>query len=103
MKQTGPSTQPSMDSFDIEMVIPHWEKMIKQSRSSSELKLHYDRLQFLARELDPFHQEFTPEIEQVLDFYGLKEALKNPFVFTNMLLQLLDLLENKLKDTSLLS
>jgi hypothetical protein len=70
---------------------------LKRTRSKKSLKLHQDRLQFLAQNFDPFKGEPISECQRILEFYGLEETLVNPFYYTNLLLQMLDQLEFRSK------
>lgn len=81
-------------------VLARFVASLKRTRSPKTLELHQKRLQFLAQNLDPFAGDISPECQQILDLYGLEDSLMNPFGFTNTLLQMLDLLEERTRPLS---
>lgn len=69
-----------------------------QKKSLDGLKLCQKKLNFLCLEFDPFNaDELTIEEENILDEYNLRETIKNPFEFTNVILQMLDIVEGEQK------
>ena len=70
---------------------------LKRVRSFRTLKTHQTTLQFLAQDFDPFTGEISSESKQILDLYQLESAMRDPYQFTNTLLQMLDLLEERIK------
>jgi hypothetical protein len=56
------------------------------------------KLNFLCLELDPYNAlELSTEEENILEEFQLKDYLSNPFEFTNIVLQLLNMTELELK------
>jgi hypothetical protein len=56
------------------------------------------KLNFLCLELDPYNAlELSTEEENILKEFQLKDYLSNPFEFTNIVLQLLNMTELELK------
>jgi hypothetical protein len=70
---------------------------MKRIRSPRSLELHQKRLNYLALHFDPFQAQANQECQQIITFYELDTLLDNPFAFTNTILQMLDLLEEKRK------
>lgn len=73
----------------------HFISSLKRTRSQKTLQLHQKRLQHLAQNFDPFAGEISPECQTILQHYRLDAS--DPFRFTNQLLQMLDLLEERTK------
>ncbi len=70
---------------------------LKRVRSLKTLQTHQKTLQFLAQDFDPFTTELSQESKQILSQYHLENLVGDPFGFTNTLLQMLDLLEERIK------
>jgi hypothetical protein len=70
---------------------------VKRAQSPETLKLHQQRLQFLAQNFDPFSGDPAGECAQIVALYELEATLSNPFEFTNALLLMLDAVEDALK------
>lgn len=66
---------------------------LKRVRSLKTVKLHQQRLSFLAQNFDPFVPEASAECAQVMALYQLE--VTDPYTFTNTLLRMLDILEEK--------
>lgn len=81
-------------------VLARFVASLKRTRSPKSLELHQKRLQFLAQNFDPFAGAASSECQQILDHYGLGPSTQNPFAFTNLLLQMLDLLEERTRPHS---
>jgi hypothetical protein len=90
--ENTPSTLPQ--------VLADFVASLKRTRSPKTLVLHQKRLQFLAQNFDPFAPTPESECMQILAFYKLTDLAQDPFRFTNVVLQMLDLLEEKLKATA---
>lgn len=56
------------------------------------------KLQFLGINFDPFQDEVSPEVSQIMENLALKEHMKNPYLATNILLRLLDKTEERLNN-----
>jgi hypothetical protein len=56
------------------------------------------KLKFLGLNYDPFNPEVPSECQQVMENLGLTQHLKNPYLATNILLQLLDKTEERLNN-----
>jgi len=59
-----------------------------------ELDIVIKKLNFLCLNFDPYDQEPSVEVENILNEYELEDYLANPFEFTNILLQMLDKTDN---------
>jgi hypothetical protein len=66
---------------------------VKRIRSLKTVKLHQQRLSYLAQHFDPFVPEASSECAQILALYQLE--VTDPYSFTNTLLRMLDTLEEK--------
>ena len=66
----------------------------------AELNLITTKLNYLCDKIDPYdlRDEQPIEIENILKEFNLNNTLVNPFVFTNRLLQYLDLTQNRSKE-----
>jgi hypothetical protein len=66
--------------------------------SSKSIGLIQKKLNFLCLELDPYNAlDLSNEEENILNEFHLKDFLTNPFEFTNIVLQLLNITELELK------
>lgn len=91
---------PAQDPQGLKSPLPPMESFVaklKRTRSLKSLKTHQKTLQFLAQDYDPFTSEVSSEARQILETYQLDGLLSDPFQFTNVLLQMLDLLEERIK------
>lgn len=91
---------PAQDSIRLQSPIHPMENFVskmKRVRSHKTLLTHQKTLQFLAQDFDPFTNEVSSEAKQILEAYHLEGMLADPFQFTNTLLQMLDLLEERIK------
>jgi hypothetical protein len=70
---------------------------LKRTRSKKTLELHQKRLQFLAQNFDPFAGDVSSECAQIMQQYQISLTALDPFRFTNLVLQMLDALEEKIK------
>ncbi len=70
---------------------------LKRTRSKKTLELHQKRLQFLAQNFDPFAGDVSSECAQIMQQYQISLEALDPFRFTNLVLQMLDALEEKIK------
>ena len=70
---------------------------LKRVRSLKTLQTHQKTLQFLALDFDPFTMDLSSEAKQILAQYHLEALVSDPFQFTNVLLRMLDLLEERIK------
>ena len=70
---------------------------MKRVRSLKTLKTHQKTLQFLALDFDPFTNDMSSEAKQIIAQYHLESEIADPFQFTNTLLRMLDLLEERIK------
>ena len=69
-----------------------------QDKSQIELRTVFNELNFLCLELDPYNSDdLSTEEKILLDKYNLEQYLGNTFEYTNVVLQLLDFLQNKIK------
>jgi hypothetical protein len=64
----------------------------------SQVDILMKKLQFLGLNFDPFGQDISTECQQVMDNLGLTNHLRNPYLATNILLQLLDKTEEHLNN-----
>ena len=76
-------------------LIEQFVSSLKRVRSAKTLAMHQKRLQYLAQNFDPFSGTMNNECQQVVTFYGLDGAVQDPFLFTNVTLRMLDILEEK--------
>jgi hypothetical protein len=67
------------------------------SLSTKELKTTEMKLKYLCDNFNPFDQYISNETENILNEFSLMNFTKNPYEFTNILLQLIDKLENQIK------
>ncbi|MCO4754492.1 MAG: hypothetical protein KC478_08410 [Bacteriovoracaceae bacterium] len=66
-----------------------------------ELELTQKKLNWLCLEFDPYSgDELSSEETNIIEEYELEYSLSNPFEFTNIVLQMLDLLETEIKSRS---
>lgn len=63
----------------------------------SEVELILKKLQFLGIHFDPFQEVTVSEVKQIIEQLNLEIHLTNPYQATNLLLQLLDDAEERLK------
>ena len=76
------------------------EKFISemQGLKINELITIQKKLNYLCLELDPFNKlDLSIEEKNILNEFELNDSLTNPFEFTNLVLQLLDIVENQIK------
>lgn len=59
-----------------------------------ELDIVIKKLNFLCLNFDPYDQEPSIEVENILNEFELNDYLTNPFEFTNIVLQMLDKTDN---------
>lgn len=91
---------PASDSHILKSNIDPMEDFVakmKRVRSLKTLKTHQKTLQFLALDFDPFTTNLSNEAKQILAKYHLESEISDPFQFTNTLLRMLDLLEERIK------
>lgn len=63
------------------------------------LELVIKKLNYLCLEFDPYQtDELQTTVENILEEFSLTEYISNPFEFTNIVLQLLDITEEKIKN-----
>ncbi len=86
-----PFSAPSSGPSALEQFI----SSLKRVRSPKTLALHQKRLQYLAQNFDPFAGEADSECQQILALYHLEADARDPFRFTNLVLQMLDVLEER--------
>lgn len=78
-------------------LISSFEKEIKKLGKSGLEKL-VKKINFLCLNYNPYeNNELTQEEKNVVEELKLTHHLSNPFVFTNILLQMMDIVENQLK------
>ncbi len=93
---SSPEINPAHISFvSAADVLGPFVSSLKRVKSAKTLALHQKRLQFLAQNFDPFASTMSNECQQVVTFYGLDGAIQDPFLFTNVILRMLDVLEEK--------
>lgn len=94
------SQQGNLDSLDrpnssVQIVENFKNELKKASRNQLELTLK--KLNFLCLEFDPYQAEYLKvEEENILKEFDLMDTVKNPFEFTNTILQMLDNIETEL-------
>lgn len=76
-----------------------------QKLSLKKLSLKLGQLSYLAENFDPYQGvynglDISVELLNILNEFKLNEYTKNPFEFTNILLQLLDLTQEEAKKRS---
>lgn len=76
-------------------LIEQFVSSLKRVKSAKALALHQKRLQHLAQNFDPFAGTMSNECQQIVTFYHLDGAITDPFLFTNVILRMLDILEEK--------
>jgi hypothetical protein len=72
------------------------QKLLKGDLSFAELTMK--KLKFLGVNFDPFDLKASTECEQIMDQLGLTQHLSNPYLATNILLQLLDKTEERINN-----
>lgn len=75
-----------------------FENMVSKIENVVEAELLFKKLQFLGLNFDPFQEEIGDECKQIMDQLGITEQIQNPYLFTNLLLRLLDRTEEKLNN-----
>lgn len=68
---------------------------LKRVKSLKTINTHQKRLQHLAQHFDPFAGTMSNECQQIVTFYHLDGVVQDPFLFTNLILRMLDILEEK--------
>lgn len=63
----------------------------------SKVELLYKKLQFLGLHFDPFQEVTDSSVKTIIEQLNLEVHLSNPYAATNLLLQLLDDAEERLK------
>ena len=61
------------------------------------IDLIFKQLNFLGLHFDPFQEVVTSEVKQIIEQMNLEVHLANPYQATNLLLQLLDDTEERIK------
>ncbi|GEM_PF-1269794 len=85
---SGVSSQDYRESFKLGLsALDDFEKV----------DLIFKKLHFLGIHFDPFQDVEIPEVKQIIEQLGLITHLSNPYQATNLLLQLLDDAEERLK------
>lgn len=64
-----------------------------------QCKINYKKLSYLCHHYDPYDQSDieNTEVKNILNSTGLSEYIANPFEYTNLLLQMMDKSETKIK------
>ncbi len=70
---------------------------ISKLEDYSMVELLYKKLQFLGLHFDPFQEVTDLNVKQIIEQLNLEVHLSNPYSATNLLLQLLDDTEERLK------
>lgn len=67
--------------------------------SPDQLKIEYKKYSYLCHNYDPYDQSEIEnnEVKNILNISGLSEFIANPFEYTNLLLQIMDKCETKIK------
>lgn len=78
---------------DLQDLIDRFEIYINKL-GKKELDLVITKLNFLCLHFDPYDQNPTIEVENILNEYELENFISNPFEFTNIVLQMLDRTDN---------
>lgn len=77
----------------------HGFRDLISNQGLNDLKIHERKLKFLCLNFDPFDSgKQSLEVENILNDYELEHHLGSPFEFTNIILQLLDILEESIKN-----
>lgn len=84
---------PSQGVNNRQDLINRFEQHINQL-GKKELDLVIKKLNFVCLNFDPYEQEPTTEVENIMIDYELNEFMTNPFDFTNIVLQMLDKTDN---------
>lgn len=85
---TGPNSQDFRESFKHALSTLH---------DYSSVDLIFKKLNFLGLHFDPFQEATIPEVRQIIEQMNLEIHLSNPYQATNLLLQLLDDTEERIK------
>lgn len=68
------------------------------SKSRDGLEIALKKINYLCDNIDPYNcLDLSIEEENIINNYELKEFLSNPFDFTNIILQMIDIVEAQLK------
>jgi phosphoglucomutase len=70
---------------------------LSQLDELTKVDLIFKKLHFLGIHFDPFQEVTVPEVQQIIEQMNLEIHLSNPYQATNILLQLLDDTEERLK------
>jgi hypothetical protein len=84
----GVTSQDYRDSF---------KHALSQLDELNKVDLIFKKLHFLGIHFDPFQEVTVPEVQQIIEQMNLEIHLSNPYQATNILLQLLDDTEERLK------
>lgn len=97
-KRTSPNNQNS------EAAMPESLKDFREHLTrlgKKELALVQKKLNYLCLEFDPYNDaELSPEEQNIIEEYELSDYVGNPFAFTNVVLQMMDMLETEIKSRS---
>lgn len=77
-------------------VVSFEKNLLSLDLSATELLMK--KLQFLGLHFNPFEEAAGSECEQILAQLGLTAHVRNPYLATNLLLQLLDKTEERLNN-----
>jgi len=81
----------------LENYIESFSAKLETISQTSELELLLKKLRFLGSEFDPFDQNPAHEILQTLNSLNLETMTEDPFLMTNIILKMIDLVEQKLQ------
>lgn len=98
-KRTPKSSNSSAANPGSESLKDFQDHLAKLGRK--ELSLVQKKLNYLCLEFDPYNDtELTDEESNIIEEYELSDYVGNPFAFTNIVLQMLDMLEAEIKSRS---
>ena len=93
--------QSNLDNLEIQSQMESHINNFKSemnSKSRDGLEMALKRINYLCDNVDPYNSlDLSIEEENVINMYDLKDFLSNPFDFTNIILQMIDVVESKLK------
>jgi hypothetical protein len=93
--------QSNLDNLEIQSQMESHINNFKNemnSKSRDGLEMALKRINYLCDNVDPYNSlDLAIEEENIINLYELKGFLSNPFDFTNIILQMIDVVEAQLK------
>ena len=93
MNKNPDYAKPVMGSGDKADHLQRLEEYINKL-GKKNLELVIKKLNYLCLDFDPYAADTSTEAENILDEFELDQFCSNPFDFTNVVLQMMDITEN---------